>query len=140
MDWSHEFDLWQAALNENRRADAHEIIDQATKSIPRDKAPDRWDWFINAMESRNSADFVLAVFWRHPIPRPMMSHVLSAGVRFGNASSIKFYVLPCIETFGVDAVDRWFVERAPLLGLDNVSNKHDMAKYWYTSPTIKPRH
>jgi hypothetical protein len=133
MDWNQTYIDWLAALAENRRADAHKLIDVASASIPRERTADRWDWFVSALDEPQSASFVLAVFWRHPIPRSLFSHFLRAGVRFGNASTIQYYVRPCIESSGIDAVERWFREDAPTLDLQDLGNKHEMAEYWYHS-------
>lgn len=140
MDWSHQYKLWQTALDENRRAAAHEILDQAQKCIPREKTSDRWGWFIDALEDEHTANFVLALFSRHPIPRKLKSAFLAAGVRFGDASSIKFFVIPCIESFGLDAVKRWFNETAPDLELDDLGTKREMAEYWFGYTNDNPRH
>ncbi len=131
MDWQQTYTDWLTAITEIRKADANKILDVASASIPRERRADRWDWFVSALEDSESASFVLAVFGRHPIPRELFSHFLRAGVRFGNASTIQYYVLPCIESSGVDAVEKWFSEDAQSLHLPDLWTKHDMARYWY---------
>ena len=140
MDWSHQYNLWRTALDENRRADAHAIMDECQKCIPKEKSVDRWDWFNDALSDSETADFVLDLFSRHPIPRKMMSAFLVAGIRFGNAGSIKYFVIPCIETFGVDAVSNWFKETGPSLGLENYPARHRQAEYWFDYEHITMRY
>lgn len=131
MDWRQTYTDWSTAIAENRKADARKIIETACASIPRERRADRWDWFVSALEDSESASFVLAVFWRHSIPKALFSHFLRAGVRFGNASTIQYYVLPCIESSSVDAVEKWFCEDAQTLDLPDLWTKHEMARYWY---------
>jgi hypothetical protein len=131
MDWQQTYTDWSTAIAENRNADAHKIIDVASASIPRERSADRWDWCVSALQEPQSASFVLAVFWRHSIPRALFSHFLRAGVRFGNASTIKHYVLPCVESSGIEAVEKWFCDDAQTLDLPDLWTKHEMARYWY---------
>ena len=139
MDWDNQYAMWVKAHEEKRRADAHEILVEAQHSIPKDKSQDRWKWFEESLLDQDTAVFVLAVFARHPIPKALFAPMLAAGVRFGNASTIRRYVEPCIESFGVDAVEKWFVNEVPD-DLDNVHTKHEMARYWYNASGMKRRH
>lgn len=139
MDWKQTYTDWSTAIAENRKADAHKILDVASASIPRERSADRWDWFVSALEEPQSASFVLAVFSHHSIPRALFPHFLRAGVRFGNASTIQYYVLPCIESSGTEAVEQWFCDDAQTLDLPDLWTKHEMARYWYDRAR-RPRH
>lgn len=124
MDWPTRYADWKSALESGDRSKAHEILQDARRSIPKTKDLSRWDWFISALHESESAGFVMAVFSDHPIPGAMKDAVMSAGIQHGNASTIKMFVVPCIETFGLDAVKDW---------LANCGNaeKAEMAEHWF---------
>lgn len=131
MDWLSQFEQWHKSLAEHKFAEANRLLEEARKSIPKSKGNDKWQWFVNALQSRDTCGFVACVFAQHPIPKTLMEPFLIAGIQFGDASTIKSFVVPCLESFGVEAVDDWFI--AHELNSPSVQEKAEMARYWYSS-------
>ena len=131
MDWQSQFEQWHKSIAEHKLAEANRLIEQARKSIPKTKGNDKWQWFENALQNQDTCGFVAWVFAKHPIPKALMEPFLNAGVQFGNASTIKFFVTPCLESFGVEAVDAWFISHE--MSSTSVQEKAEMARYWYSS-------
>jgi|GEM_PF-6050207 len=129
MDWQSQFEQWQKAMAANKLTEANCLLEDARKAIPKTKGEDKWHWFEAALQKLETSGFVACVFAKHPIPKSLMQPFLSAGVQFGNASTIKAFVIPCLESFGHDIVDEWFSSH----GTDSFSiqEKAEMARYWY---------
>jgi hypothetical protein len=129
MNWQSHFELWQEALAQRKLAKANQLISEACKSLPRTKENEKWQWFVEALQDQLTCGFVACVFSKHPIPKVLMEPFLNAGIKFGNASTIKAFVIPCLETFGVSVVDGWFASKDT--HDTQLQEKIEMARYWY---------
>ena len=132
-DWQATFERLQELEASSRLKELQDVLSEARKDIPRSGSPDKWDWFATALnQSKDLSFFVLDVFRDHPIPRRLFDPMMQAGIQFGDASTLKFYMRPCIETFGLEAVREW-------LDTHNLNGKRSLAEYWLVPPR-KLRH
>jgi hypothetical protein len=128
MTWEEYFAQVRALEKAGRRAEAHRLLGQACHLVSQ-PGLDRWQWLREALDG--DADrtwFAARVFHAQPVPKALLSPMLRAGLRLGDASTIQWFVRPCSETFGAEAIAailRSIAQEEPAL-LPQV----DKATYW----------
>lgn len=103
MMWDELYKRWNDALASRRNSEAQEHLQVARKRISQNSAED-WDWLQSALVDPARKWFVARLFVRQPIPRRLFAPMMRAAVVDVDASSNKWMITPCLETFGREAV------------------------------------
>jgi hypothetical protein len=98
MDWTDYFDKWMTV----RRAPGpteHETLEAARKRVQANTKED-WHWLSDALADPQQKLFVALVFKRQPVPKRLLKAFLHAGVMERNPSINRFFIEPCIRSWG----------------------------------------
>ena len=129
MNWTDTYHAWREAVDSRELQEAHQILTDARKRISQQEKEDRWSWFIDALDKEdNISGFAVNVIHKHSIPKTLLSPILEAAMKFGNPTSIKFYVLPCVETYGKQIVEEYLEKLAR--EYPDGDEKLSFARYW----------
>lgn len=87
---------------------AHHKINEITRSFacnfPRDN-PEKLAWLIAALQHDKKKWFVAKVMKKvYPIPKSLLDDLVLASMLEPNPSLNKFFILPCVKTFGKETV------------------------------------
>ena len=99
---------YQDAIDSVDKNAAHHKINEITRSVssnfPSDN-PEKLAWFVAALQDTQKKWFVAKVMQKvHPIPKSLLDDLVLASMLEPNPSSNKFFVLPCVKTFGKEIV------------------------------------
>lgn len=103
MTWDEHYQRWNEAVAARRNAEAYEHLQIARKRVADNSAED-WDWLLAALADPTKKWFVAKLFQRQPIPRRLLAAMMQAAVVDVDASTNKWMIAPCLETFGREAV------------------------------------
>lgn len=132
MTWDEAYQRWHEASLAHRNTEAYEHLEAARKRVAANTAED-WVWLRAALADAEKKWFVAWVFKRQPIPRRLFSAMMQAAVVDVNASTNKWLITPCVETFGTDMVVAE-LERLRDAGLVS-KDRFDNALYWVRRDT-----
>ncbi len=99
---------YDEAINTEDKNSAHHRINQITifvaSNFPRDN-PEKLAWFTAALQDKRKKWFVAKVMSKvSPLPKSLLHDLILASMLEPNPSSNKFFVLPCVKTFGKEMV------------------------------------
>ena len=127
MDWDVQYEQWWTARSRRENAEAQRIVVAARKRVSESRT-DSWAWLCEALMDREKKWFVATLFRDQPVPRRLFQPMMDASVVDVDASSNRFFIEPCVETFGNAAV---MEALAALKASGRVSDdKITMALYW----------
>jgi hypothetical protein len=126
-DLDEHYQCWNDARSARRNAEAYELLQAARKRVAENTSED-WEWLKNALADASKKWFVAWLFVRQPIPRRLFSAMMRAAVVDVDASSNKWMLAPCLETFGRKMV----VEELERLREDGIATEDGLkqASYW----------
>lgn len=77
---------------------------RAASSLPRDSAH-ALSWFVSALQRSPQKWFVAAVMAEaNPVPRTLLDPMVKAALLEPNPSSNRYFIDPCLRTFGAEQV------------------------------------
>ena len=122
---------WLQARGERTRTD--DVIVAARKCLA---STQDWEWFAQALDDPQRKWFVAEVFRRPPVPKRLRHKMLLAGVLERDPSFNRWFVEPCVRSFGA----KWVLEQ--LLGYLTAGGNAEKAgaanaSYWVHE---NPRH
>lgn len=98
MDWIEYFDKWMTVRRAPGSAE-HETLEAARKRVQANTEED-WQWLSDALADPQRKLFVALVFKRQPVPKRLLKAFLHAGVVERNPSINRFFIEPCIRSWG----------------------------------------
>ncbi len=127
MTWGDHFQHWSEARQARRNAEAQGHLQAARKRVA-ENTPEDWAWLELALADRERKWFVAFVFLRQPVPRRLLAAMMRAAVVDVDASTNRWFIRPCLESFGREAVES---ELSRLRDSGVASEERvSMANYW----------
>ncbi|ATQ75146.1 hypothetical protein CR152_11920 [Massilia violaceinigra] len=102
MSWDDHFSSWESVYRQPGPA-GFDRLQAARKRVATNTAED-WVWLANGLRDCRRRLFVALVFKLQPVPKRLLAPFIDAAVRELNPARSKFYVLPCVRTWGTMAV------------------------------------
>ncbi|UCV04947.1 hypothetical protein [Dechloromonas denitrificans] len=103
MDWNEHFAAWLQVVN-NPGPEEHLQMQAARKRV-KNNSPSDWSWLAEGVGEPNKKLFVAQVFQRQPLPKRLFKPFLLAGVLEKNPSANRYFIEPCVRSFGTQAVN-----------------------------------
>src|ERR1051326_2304417 len=79
VTWDDYYAGWHESLQANRRAEAHERLQEARKRVAQN-TPDDWKWLKASLSQPQYKGFVASVFRFQPVPKRLFAAMLRAAV------------------------------------------------------------
>ena len=139
MDFDLLADKFNDACNMKDRHAGNNLIKELTKigacNFPKDSTS-RLIWFKEALNNPTKKWFALQIIEKvHPIPKSLFNDLVLASLLEPNVSSNKRYIMPCVKTFGLSAVQakiREYSTHEGVVANDGVKN----IQYWLNSSNV----
>ena len=104
MNWTDHFEGW-LEVHGKPGPTAHNRLQAARKRVSLNTSDD-WQWLSDALCNPNQRAFVALVFRYQPVPKRLLSAFVRAAVSEHNPSRNRFYVEPCVRSWGFCEVNR----------------------------------
>ncbi|MBL4665926.1 MAG: hypothetical protein JKY04_01015 [Sneathiella sp.] len=105
------------------------VLNEAACNLPKDN-PDSLEWFSVGLSDPEKKWFIAKLMAKvNPVPKALLDELVLAAMLEPNPSANKFYVLPCVKTFGAakvrERMDR-YSSRPEVIAV----NGYDQTSYW----------
>lgn len=104
MTWTDHFEGWLEAHGKPGPT-AHNRLQAARKRVSLNTSDD-WQWLSNALGNPDQRLFVAMVFRYQPLPKRLLAAFLHAAVLERSPSRNRFYIEPCVRSWGIGEVNR----------------------------------
>jgi hypothetical protein len=132
MSWDDHYREWSEACANRRNAEAYSCLQKARKRVSENTLDD-WTWLQSALANPEKKWFVARLFERQPIPRSLLPAMVRAAVENVDASSNRWIIEPCMETFGREEVVNE-LDKLREGGIATVE-RYEAAMYWLRRDT-----
>lgn len=99
MELDALFDLWASAREAESYDEAEKHITSARRYAS-SAGSVGWHWFSESLQDEIRKWFVAEVFEAQPVPKKLQARMLLAGVLEKNPSSNRYFIEPCVRSFG----------------------------------------
>ena len=108
MNWEDYFHFWQATKGQPGPL-ASQHLESARRRV-RENSSEDWLWLSDALHDSNRKTFVALVFQKQPVPKRLLKCFLQAAVLEENPSLNRYFVEPCVRSWGWIAVSQQLLE------------------------------
>jgi hypothetical protein len=98
MTWDEHYRLWKEVLDKPGQ-EAHLRMQAARKRVSKNSQDD-WLWLKESLSDPERKGFVALVFKFQPVPKRLVPSMLLAGVLTKNLSFNRWFIEPCVRSFG----------------------------------------
>jgi hypothetical protein len=137
VTWEDHYAAWRELLQANRRAEAHQRLQEARKRVAQN-TPDDWKWLKSSLSQPQYKSFVASVFRFQPVPKRLFAAMLRAAVLERDPSLNRQYIEPCVRSFGAQRVLEHLVQYLES-GTDAEKAGAASAFYWTVLTWTEPR-
>lgn len=98
MDWPRHYDEW--VETQGRPGNAHYRACLRARRRVSENTPEDWRWLAVSLLKEETKLFVAKVFAKQPVPRRLFRNFLRAAVHEGDPSLNRYFIEPCIRSYG----------------------------------------
>ncbi|GAB3357592.1 hypothetical protein GCM10027430_27050 [Lysobacter tyrosinilyticus] len=108
IDWDNLAGQYQelvkAPVSSGSNESIRTLVGYAASKLPRDN-PESLSWFISALQGRDKWFVAKVMAMASPVPGALLDPLLLAALLERNPSANRYFVEPCVRTFGASRVE-----------------------------------